>query len=214
MPSGPQELPNGLSIWAVDGGTIASPKCSLMKEMEPKPQVHGKEWLVWDKGPRKPRGAARHSTAGAVARHLLPGQQPRMSLSQECSKASPTPRGTREVPALVQDRQGKASCNCCSCQQQGPGLHSASQVTACMTNTIPSLLPAQGAQSISQLPPWAAGSSLLPPAIQAATRAGGLRALSRKRASNQGTELQMLCLQRPGPMFWPTGQDFQPVQAW
>ena len=45
-------------------------------------------------------------------------------------------------------------------------------------------------------------SSLLP-AIQAATRAGRLRASPRKRATKLGTELQMLCLQRPDPAFWP-----------
>lgn len=42
------------------------------------------------------------------------------------------------------------------------------------------------------------------PAMQAVTRAGRLRALPRKTATETGMELQMLCLQRPDPIFWPT----------
>lgn len=44
-------------------------------------------------------------------------------------------------------------------------------------------------------------SSLLP-AAQAATGAGSLKALPRKRATELRTERQMLCLQRPDPTFW------------
>lgn len=109
--------------------------------------------------------------------------------------------------------QERASCNHCSCQQQGTvmGLVLPSRSQGCRANAIAFLLSACGAQSLSQCSHL---GSLLP--AQAAPEQGGERICPEKEPQRQEQSYRHTtseCSQLLDTRFWPRVEAFQAAQV-